>query len=93
MRCNLVKILFLVLIIPQGAIHHVMPAMGRGLCPALPALPTLFFCLQGSAPPNVPLVTMTTDTESVSVRFRNSYSLPPQTKKRGAWLTADVITS
>lgn len=79
--CNLIKILFLVLITPQGAIRHVTPAVGLGHCPALPALPTPFFCLQVSVPPIVPLVTTTTATESVSVRYRNSYSLPPQTKK------------
>lgn len=80
--CNLIKILSLVLLNPQGAIRHVTPAVGLGHCPALPALPMPFFCLQVSVPPNAPLVTTTTATESVSVRYRNSYSLPLKPKKR-----------
>lgn len=63
---------------PQGATLHATPAAGRGLCPALPALPTPFFCLRVSALPNVPSVTMTTATESASV------SVTPESHKCGA---------
>lgn len=83
---NLLKFCFLDIIFPQGAIRHVTLAVGRGLCPALPVLPTAFICLRVFAHPNVPSVTTTTATETVSVSVRTfgySHSLPlKQTKKK-----------
>lgn len=68
-------------------------AVGRGPCPALPALPTAFFCLRVCAHPNAPLVTTTTaaETVSVSVRtFRYSLSLPLKKKKKEGKAKSEV---
>lgn len=58
------------------------PAVGRGLCPARPALPTAFFCLRVFAHPNVPSVTTTTAAETVSVSLC-TFTGPKIQKKKG----------